>query len=162
MFEMHDAVMLLIEPLSGQIKDANPAAEKFYGYSGQHLRSMSIQEINVANDTRVAEERRHALTSEKNYFIFSHRLANKEVRTVKYTLLPVMMKGSKILFSIIHDITEQQHAEDELRKLSLAVEQSPASIVITDTQGNIEYVNPKFTEVSGYTMEEVRGRNRES
>ena len=45
------------------------------------------------------------------------------------------------------------------RKLSRAIEQSPSSIVITDTRGAIEYVNPKFTEVTGYTFEEVRGKN---
>ncbi len=157
MFEMHDAVMLLIEPVSGRIKDANPAAEKFYGYSVEQLRGMSIQNINAASEGTIAEESRHAFSSEKKYFIFLHRLANGETRTVEVHSSPVMMEGTRILFSIIHDITERQHAEDELRKLSLAVEQSPASIVITDTQGNIEYVNPKFTEVSGYSMEEARG-----
>jgi PAS domain S-box-containing protein len=50
-------------------------------------------------------------------------------------------------------------AATELRKLSSAVEQSPAIVVITDTKGTIEYVNPRFTEITGYTLEEVRGRN---
>ncbi|GAK56110.1 PAS sensor protein [Candidatus Vecturithrix granuli] len=47
----------------------------------------------------------------------------------------------------------------ELRKLSQAVEQSANTVVITDVQGNIEYVNPKFAETTGYTVEEVRGQN---
>jgi len=54
---------------------------------------------------------------------------------------------------------EKQQAEAELRKLSLAVEQSPASIVITDLEGTIEYINPKFTRVTGYDREEAIGRN---
>jgi two-component system, cell cycle sensor histidine kinase and response regulator CckA len=155
---MHNAVMLLIDPLSGQIKDANPAAERFYGYTGKQLRSMTIEEINIGTPEEVKEERQRALTSEKSYFSFSHRLANGEIRAVEVHSSPITVEGSQSLFSIIHDVTERKRAEEQLQKLSLAVEQSPASIVITDTNGNIEYVNPKFTEVSGYTMEEVRGR----
>ncbi len=49
--------------------------------------------------------------------------------------------------------------EDQVRQLSHAVRQAPVSIMITDVAGNIEYVNPKFTELTGYTLEEVRGRN---
>lgn len=54
---------------------------------------------------------------------------------------------------------ETRHHAEQLRKLSRAVEQSSAAIVISDTAGNIEYVNPKFTQLSGYTAEEVIGRN---
>ncbi len=56
------------------------------------------------------------------------------------------------------DITSSKQAEQELRKLGRALDQSPASVVITDTQGVIEYVNPKFEEVSGYTREEAIGQ----
>lgn len=65
---------------------------------------------------------------------------------------------SKVIVSII-DITERRQAEQQLRKLSRAVEQSASTIVITDTVGNIEYVNPKFTEITGYTFEETLGHN---
>ncbi|MCK9413064.1 MAG: PAS domain S-box protein [Prolixibacteraceae bacterium] len=54
---------------------------------------------------------------------------------------------------------EKKRAEEEIRILSRAVEQSPASIVITNTEGNIQYVNSKFKEVTGYTQEEVIGKN---
>jgi len=57
------------------------------------------------------------------------------------------------------DITDRKRAEDELRWLSRAVEQSPASVVITDLKGDIEYVNPKFTEVTGYSCSEILGKN---
>lgn len=57
------------------------------------------------------------------------------------------------------DITERKQAEKELIKLSTAVAQSPSIIAITDTEGNLEYVNPKFTEVTGYSREEVIGQN---
>lgn len=57
------------------------------------------------------------------------------------------------------DITEKYNYELEKKKLLFSIEQSPASIVITDIDGNIEYVNKKFTEVSGYSFEEVKGKN---
>lgn len=63
------------------------------------------------------------------------------------------------LTAIGEDITERRRAEDEVRKLSQAVEQSPAIVQITDRAGHIEYVNPKFTEVTGYSFDEVRGCN---
>jgi len=62
----------------------------------------------------------------------------------------------------LHHLEEEaarRKAEEQLRKLSRAVEHSPASIIITDPAGNIEYINPKFTELTGYTMDEVRGKN---
>ena len=60
---------------------------------------------------------------------------------------------------IASDVTEKRRTEDQLRKLSRAVEQSPVSIVMTDIAGNIEYVNPKFTQVTGYEASELLARN---
>ncbi len=57
------------------------------------------------------------------------------------------------------DVTESKKAEERSRKLSKAVDQSPSTIVITDLFGNIEYVNPKFTETTGYTFQEAKGNN---
>jgi hypothetical protein len=57
------------------------------------------------------------------------------------------------------DITKRKISEQRLRKLSVAVEQSPAVVVITDYMGNIEYVNPKFTQLTGYTVREAVGNN---
>ncbi len=70
------------------------------------------------------------------------------------------LSDSNYLFdSLIHLIEEHKHAEAEILKLSIAVEQNPASIVITDINGNIEYVNPKFCDLTGYTKEEAIGEN---
>lgn len=57
------------------------------------------------------------------------------------------------------DVTKRKHAEEELKKLSVAITQSPAVVVITDPDGNIEYVNPAFSQLTGYSFEEVKGKN---
>ncbi len=62
------------------------------------------------------------------------------------------------VFTLFTDITARLREDLERRKLSRAVEQNPASIVITDLEGRIEYVNPRFTEVTGYTIDDVRGK----
>ncbi len=63
------------------------------------------------------------------------------------------------LIGACFDVTERRETMDQLRTLSQAVEQSPVTVVVTDTVGNIEYVNPKFTELSGYPAEDVIGAN---
>lgn len=65
----------------------------------------------------------------------------------------------KVADSLRQEMRERTIVEDQLKKLSVAVEQSPVSILITDTKGIIEYVNPKFCETTGYLVEETIGRN---
>ncbi|CAK0739383.1 two-component system, sensor histidine kinase and response regulator [Gammaproteobacteria bacterium] len=83
------------------------------------------------------------------------------VRTLLTTKGPLHDADGKVigLFGISRDITARKTAEDQLRKLSLAVEQSPESIVITDLNARIEYVNEAFVRSTGYTREEVIGKN---
>lgn len=77
------------------------------------------------------------------------------------TKLPLRDEQGNIigLIGIGRDITARRETEARLRMLSLAIEQSPASVIITDAEARIEYVNPRFTELTGYTLEEVRGQN---
>ena len=70
MFEGHSAVMLLIEPQTGDILDANQAAVDFYGYPKSKLCGMSINEINALPPEQLAAERQEAFNKERNYFIF--------------------------------------------------------------------------------------------
>jgi PAS domain S-box-containing protein len=66
--------------------------------------------------------------------------------------------GEGSVFNVCRDVTERMRAEDRLRELSTAVEQSPASIVITDTDGLIKYVNPRYEQITGYRAAEVLGK----
>lgn len=67
--------------------------------------------------------------------------------------------GSVLWHGFISDATTQKRAQESLLTLSAAVEQSPVSVVITDTKGLIQYVNPMFEEVTGYTRAEALGKN---
>jgi diguanylate cyclase (GGDEF)-like protein/PAS domain S-box-containing protein len=71
----------------------------------------------------------------------------------------VAIENARLYAAAEYEITERRQVEKKLRQLSRAVEQSPASIIITDIRGNIEYVNPRFTLVTGYSFEEALGRN---
>ncbi len=76
------------------------------------------------------------------------------------SLSPIRLPGSteQLVASSVRDITQRRQAELEVRKLSMAVEQSPSVIFITDCKGTIEYVNREFTKATGYTREEAVGR----
>ena len=79
---------------------------------------------------------------------------------VEYSAYPICQGGQAVGVVVTwQDISERKAAEERLRKLSLAVEQSPESIVITDTDAHIEYVNDAFLAASGYSREDVLGQN---
>ncbi len=83
--------------------------------------------------------------------------ATGEVRVIDtYGLL---VPGRGFVITAVRDITEQKTLEQRVRQLSMAVEQSPVSIMITDLKGQIDYVNPWFEKSTGYSMAEVLGRN---
>ncbi|MBT3207325.1 MAG: PAS domain S-box protein [Bacteroidetes bacterium] len=90
----------------------------------------------------------HAFALRKNGEKYPLRL---EAREIPY-------KGKNVRVVEFRDITEQKITEEELTKLSIAVQQSPVVIIITDLAGNIEYVNPIFVDITGYTLEEVIGK----
>lgn len=84
-----------------------------------------------------------------------------ELRNIAWHTAMLRNEKGQIIGGLIagEDITERTQAETELLKLSQAVEQSPATITITDLKGNLEYVNPAFCKLTGYTEEEVLGKN---
>lgn len=127
LFEDHGSVMLIVEPISGRIVNANEAAAKFYQYDRNDLIGMSVHHINALRPEEQEIERQRATSQEQNYFVFPHRLASGEIRTVEVYAYPIMLDDSKYLFSIVHDISERNRVqlalESERHKLHAALDQ---------------------------------------
>jgi PAS domain S-box-containing protein len=159
MFEKNRAVQMLIDPVDGRIVDANAAAAAFYGYSLLELQQMPLSRIDQIEGVLLAQELVRAAAEEDSYFIKSHRLASGEVRQVELYAGPVLVRGRRLLYAIIHDITERQLAEEALkeseRQYRTLIEQSNDAIYIL-YNNRFELINRRFSELFGVTAEEVR------
>ncbi len=150
---------------SGRKTLANPADVRSIGLQSEadvlgktdlDLFPWEIASRFLADDLQVIQAGRAVLDREE--LVENHRGERRWFLTSKVPLQDE--KGQIIgLLGMGTDVTERRQAEQHLRQLSHAVEQSPASVVITDTAGRIEYVNRKFTELTGYAPDEVLGRN---
>ena len=123
MFERHDAAMLLVDPEPGTIEDANPAAAAFYGYPRERLREMKIEDLCATPPHTAVSLRDRARQGAGGYVTFPHRLASGEVRTVEIHSSPVEVKRRRLLFSIIHDVTERKRLEKQILDVSEAERQ---------------------------------------
>lgn len=157
-FEKHHAVMLLIEPASGKIIEANNAAENFYGYNRSELSKLNMSDliteksaVNFQNDNFEAID----------FQIFSHILANRTERIVEVHSTPIDLQGQNLLFSIIHDITERKKAEHALKEseeeFRAIFEKNSSAILILDEQTTVINANQTFFNITGYSREEIIG-----
>ncbi len=155
--------MLLIDPESGNLEDANAAASRYYGLSREHLKKMRIADINLLAEEEIEREMRTAANEGRDHFYFPHRLANGEIRDVEVHSGPIRIRGKTLLFSIVHDVTERLQDEARLKRekenFELLMQTSGDGIHVFDIQGNILAVNDKFCEMLGYTREEMTGMN---
>jgi len=116
MFNGHSAIMLLIDPETSDIIDANPSASEFYGYPVEVLRSMKMTVINILPAEESMEILQQALEGKIKNKCYSHRLASGEVREIETHSVPIEVSGRKLLYSIIQDVTLRNQQERELLK----------------------------------------------
>ncbi|MBS3808520.1 MAG: PAS domain S-box protein, partial [Bacteroidales bacterium] len=116
LFYQNSSVLMLVDPETGKIHDVNNKAAEFYGYSLRKLKSMNVQDINMLSDEQVKAEMNKAARQERDYFIFSHQLANKEIRDVEVYTGPITIQGKPLLYSTIHDITQETQNRTRLQK----------------------------------------------
>ena len=285
LFDNHTSIMLVIDPVTRNIVDANHAASEFYGWSIEKLQLMKAEQISIASLDNLQDDLTKIRTSELKRLIRKHKRADGSIRDVEITTNSIVIDGKELIYAVINDISdrkfaeklilesnerfsslftnmldgiaycriifeeghpvdfiyelvnprfekltglkhvegkrvsevipgihqiqpelleiygrvattgqperfeihflplmiwleisvyspqndhfvavfenisERKQAEIALKKMSIAVEQSPAIVVITDIMGNIEYVNPQFTIQTGYTIKEVAGKN---
>ena len=165
-FEEAPLGVALIDSLTGQIREVNPRFAAIAGRTREEMATIDWMSITHPDDVQKDLDNMALLNAGKIAgFQMEKRYIHLDgaVVWINMTIAPLggvdKAHPAQHHLCLIEDITERKRAEVELRKLSMAVSQSPASIVITDLLGNIEYVNQKFTENSGYTLEDVRGQN---
>ncbi len=168
LFTASKATMLLIDPVGGDIVDANAAAADYYGYAIERLCRMKISDINRLTPEQTVEEMRSAQREKRSHFFFRHRLASGEVRDVEVHSGPLNLDDRSLLYSIIHDITDRKQAEIQLQESESALRESEARyrsvvdtvkevIFQTDAQGLWTFLNPAWSEITGFAVAESLG-----
>jgi PAS domain S-box-containing protein len=145
----------------GRFIEANEAFTSITGFTREEV----LADSSIGLKLWVDPEDRKCLVSdlleskEVSNKEYQFRLKNGNVIDGLLSSQILHLKDKVCILSSISNITERKQAENKLRKLSTAVEQSPISIIITDLDGSIEYANPKVSEITGYKLEELIGKN---
>lgn len=162
-FANNTVVMLLIDPKDGTIIEANAAAVRFYGYPRKQLLSMKITDIN----TLPAAETQRAIGSitadQGKRFQFQHRLADGSLRDVEVSSSFIQLGNRAILHSIVHDSTDRNKMEQELRESEIRFRRLfdllPVGVTLTDLSGQITQTNPASEALLGIPSDESLRRN---
>jgi PAS domain S-box-containing protein len=118
MFERHQAIMLLVEPASGALVDANLAAAAFYGYSQEDLRRMKLQDLSRLPLPALPDQLLRLPAENDEPFVLLQQLANGRTRIVEVHSSPIKVGGRELFFSILHDITERRELEKQVLDVS--------------------------------------------
>jgi two-component system, sensor histidine kinase and response regulator len=160
LFEAAQDGILLINARSGQIEDANPYLTTMLGYSHDELLGKRLWDVgafvDIAKSTEMFE--RLQLEGYVRYDDLPLKTQNGKLISVEFVSNAYDCAGVRVIQCNIRNITEQRHAEEQVRKLSLVVEQSPVAIVIANLAGDIEYVNGAQLRNCGYRRDELIGR----
>lgn len=114
LFKNNQSIMLLIDPLTGNIVDANEAALSYYQYSFDEMTALNINQINTLDKGLIKDAITNTKKGQKSYFKFKHKLANEEIRDVEVYSETLKVHGKDLLYSIVHDITELTKTQKEL------------------------------------------------
>lgn len=113
-FYNNHSVMLMIDPVTSAIVDANPAACSFYGWSHEQLKTMKITDINILPHEEITKKMNTVIDNKAFHYYFRHRLASGEIRDVEVNCSAITFGKRAILFSIVNDVTDRKKAEEAL------------------------------------------------
>jgi PAS domain S-box-containing protein len=151
---------ILVLDTAARVTFMNPRMVEMVGYGPGEAIGRSIEEF-LFEDQVPAFWAKFAKRPDRE--IYEWRLRRRDGGALWAVVSAAALKNASGQFvgslAMITDITDRKRVEIELRKLSEAVAQSASSVVITDAEGNIEYVNPAFTKATGYSADEVWGKN---
>jgi len=158
-FFENSSVFAYITTTGGKFLDVNEAGARLLGYSKEELLKLRVSDL-----YENPEDRNNFIEAiEKNRIVqdFPLQLRRKNGKILSTQITSILLedtKGEPVGFQgIIRDVTEQERLENEMRKLVTLLTQTEVEIVITDTRGTIEYVNPAFEKITGYSAAEARG-----
>lgn len=150
----------------GIITDWNPQAEKLFGWSADEAIGRDLAELMIPERFRAAHRaglKRFLQSGVRR--VLNQRLELFALRRdgcefpIELCVSVFTSETGPTFTSFISDISERKQVEEERRKLSRVVEQTPTPVIITDVKGNIEFVNQAFLATSGYAAGEVMGKN---
>ena len=154
-------VSVFYKDFAGRYLGCNRAFEELTGNSREQLVGKSVFDLAPPEIAKKYHEMDEALFRQagRQSYEWVVRNSSDELRNVMFHKATFLRGDGSIggLIGAMVDITERKRTEEHLRMLSRVVEQSPVSVVITDLQGNIEYVNPKFSQLSGYSLQDLIG-----
>ncbi len=116
LFNDNLSVIVLIDPETGKIVDANQAACNYYGWVHSELCKKRISDINTSDAKQVKANLEAVVAEKQNHFEFQHRLANNEIRDVEVFSGPIRLGNKTMIYSHIHDITDQNAALETISK----------------------------------------------
>ena len=155
--------MVALVSLEGVLDFVNPAFERILGYRKDELLGRTGFALLHPDDASLLQSYlATALDQEDTAEVVTFRARHADGRYLWLEASPQFIRyqeGLSGIVTVMRDVTEQRQNEEQIRLLSRAVEASPVSIVMTDLSGQIIYVNPKFSETTGFSLEEVRGLN---
>jgi PAS domain S-box-containing protein len=140
----------------------NEAFAKIVGYDLDELQGMNVFDLVSEEEGEILRrETSERMTGVSSAYELSMKRKDGRPIIVRISAVPRKDENDKVIgtVAVVIDVTKEKLAEQELRKLSRAVEQSPTSVVITDSEGTIEYVNPGFSVLTGYSLQEAVGQN---